>query len=253
MLDRVKLPIYDQIGTNYSKTRHTDPRIQNTIMKALGNCETILNVGAGSGSYEPRDRQVVSLDPSLVMLKQRTDLSYTVRGIAELLPFPDKSFDAAMGVSTIHHWSDKSHGIKELKRVVKDRVVIFTWDRKLISNSWLLCDYLPASKDFALKLSIAIEAYASMFEAPVEIIHVPIPWDCLDGFPEAYWRRPNEVLDPVVWKSVSILTLIPEYERTKGLNRLALELRNGQWRKKYGHLLKLEEYDMGIRLVVWRK
>ncbi len=191
--------MYDQIGNNYSRTRRTDPRIQAAISKALSGCKLVLNVGAGTGSYEPKDRQVVSLDPSFVMLEQRQDRSNVIRGIAELLPFSNQSFDAAM------------------------------------------------------ERSVPFETYAKALEGPVEIIPVPIPAECADGFDGAYWRRPADVLEPTVWQNMSTLRLIPDEERTKGLHRLALELGNGAWKQKYGHLLSLSERDMGYRLVVWRR
>ncbi len=213
----------------------------------------VLNVGAGTGSYEPEDRSVISLDPSIVMLKQRRDISFTIRGVVEHLPFLDEFFEAAMAVLSIDHWTDKNAGIKELERVVKSRIVIFAWDRPQISNSWLLCDYFPASKEQALRRTVPIDKYVSLSEGSLEIIHVPIPWDCHDGFDGAYWRRPFDLLDPHVWQNMSTLTLIPEDERQKGLDRLAQECQNGEWKRKYGHLLNLEEYDMGYRLLVWRK
>ncbi len=247
------MSLYDQIGNNYSRTRRTDPRIQTAISKALSGCNLVLNVGAGTGSYEPKDRQVVSLDPSFVMLEQRQDRSNVIRGIAELLPFSSQSFDAAMGVLTVDHWTNKSLGLKEMQRVVRDKVVIFTWDKSRISESWLLCDYFPSGKELVLKRSVPIDTYAKALGEPVEIIPVPIPAECDDGFDGAYWRRPADVLEPTVWQNMSTLRLIPDEERTKGLQRLALELGNGAWKQKYGHLLSLSERDMGYRLVVWRR
>src|SRR5438552_336515 len=229
------MSLYDQIGNNYSRTRRTDPRIQAAISKALSGCKLVLNVGAGTGSYEPKDRQVVSLDPSFVMLEQRQDRSNVIRGIAELLPFSNQSFDAAMGVLTVDHWTDKSLGLKEMQRVVRNKVVIFTWDKSRISESWMWWDYFPSGKELVLKRSVPIETYAKALEGPVEIIPVPIPAECADGFDGAYWRRPADVLEPTVWQNMSTLRLIPDEERTKGLERLALELGNGAWNQKYGH------------------
>ncbi len=219
------MSLYDQIGNNYSRTRRTDPRIQAAISKALSGCKLVLNVGAGTGSYEPKDRQVVSLDPSFVMLEQRQDRSNV----------------------------NKSLGLKEMQRVVRNKVVIFTWDKSRISESWLLCDYFPSGEELVLKRSVPFETYAKALEGPVEIIPVPIPAECADGFDGAYWRRPADVLEPTVWQNMSTLRLIPDEERTKGLHRLALELGNGAWKQKYGHLLSLSERDMGYRLVVWRR
>src|SRR5487761_550723 len=247
------MALYDRIGVTYSKTRKTDLRIQQVISHALEGCNSVLNVGSGTGSYEPDQIQVVGVDPSSLMLRQSTSLSNSVRGVAEYLPFPDKSFDASMGVHTIHHWTDKSLGLHEMERVARDRVIIFTWDRSKISASWLLCDYFPASKELALERSAPSESYSRTLCGQVEVVPVPIPWDCKDGSPEAYWRRPREILNARVWQNISVLSLIPDDERSKGLVRLAQDLGNGDWKRKYGYLLALNELDMGLRLIISRK
>ena len=247
------MAVYDRIGLTYSRTRRTDSRIMEKIADALGDSESILNVGAGTGSYEPINRRVVSVEPSSAMMKQRPGPFEGLMAVAEHLPFPDESFDAAMGISTIHHWTDKAQGLREMRRVVKDRVVLFTWDSTKLSSSWLLWDYFPASKELALKGPVGIDTYENVLGGPIHIIPVPIPWDCTDGIPEAYWRRPREVLQEGVWRNISILALISPEERASGLHRLASELEDGTWERKYGHLMKMNEFDLGLRLVVWRK
>jgi hypothetical protein len=140
-----------------------------------------------------------------------------------------------------------------MRRVVRDRVVVFTWDSTKISRSWLLCDYFPAAEEFALRNSLPLDTYKDVLGEPIHVIPIPVPWDCMDGFPEAYWRRPSEILRESVWRNISILALIPPEKCAKGLQRLELEMRDGTWVRKYGHLLKLNEFDLGLSLVVWRK
>ena len=247
------MTLYDRIGSSYSRTRRTDHRILARITEALEGCERVLNVGAGTGSYEPKGHRVIAVEPSSVMMKQRMGPFEGVSAVAEYLPFSDESFDAAMGVHTIQHWTDKVHGLREMRRVVKDRIVMFTWDQTKISRSWLLGDYFPASKVLASRRSVPIGTYRKVLGGSIDIIPVPVPWDCMDGSDGAYWRRPSDVLRESVWQNLSILTLIPPDERDKGMHRLALELGDGTWKRKYGHLLKLTEFDYGYLLVVWRK
>ncbi|MDG6983395.1 MAG: class I SAM-dependent methyltransferase [Nitrososphaerota archaeon] len=247
------MALYDQIGSSYSRTRLTDPRILAKITSALEGCGRVLNVGAGTGSYEPEGRHVISVEPSSVMMKQRTGPFEGLRAVVEYLPFPDESFDAAMGVNTIHHWTDRVQGLREMRRVVKDRIVIFAWDQAKISKSWLLGDYFPASRELASRRFVPLGIYKKVLGGSVDFVPVPVPWDCMDGSDGAYWRRPSEVLRESVWRNLSILSLIPPDERAKGMRRLALELGNGTWKRKYGHLLKLNEFDYGFLLVVWRK
>jgi SAM-dependent methyltransferase len=244
---------YDRIGSSYSRTRRTDYRILARISEALEGCELVLNVGAGTGSYEPNNHRVVSVEPSSVMMSQRLKPFEGLRAVAEYLPFPDESFDAAMGVLTIDHWTDRVQGLREMRRVVKNRVVMIAWDQTKISRSWLLCDYFPAGKELVLRKSVPIGTFKEVLGGSIQVIPVPIPWDCVDGFDGAYWRRPGEMLSESVWRNTSTLNLIPPEERDEGLQRLESEVKDGTWKHKYGHLLKLDEFDLGYSLVVWRK
>ena len=244
--------MYDSIRVGYSTRRRTDPRNQTRIEAELEGCEKVLNVGAGTGCYEPAGKDVTSLEPSAVMMGQRTSMFEGVRGVAEEIPFADRAFDAAMAVHTVHHWSDPVRGLREMKRVVRDWIVIFTWDKSMVSSSWFLCDYFPACKELALT-KVRLKEYEEALGGEVRVIPVPIPWDCADGFPEAYWRRPELVVEPGAWRTMSPLCLISEPERSAGLRRLASELKEGLWARKYGHLLTLTEFDMGNRIVVWRR
>lgn len=247
------MALYDRIGSSYSRTRRTDRRIFARISEALEGCELVLNVGAGTGSYEPTGRRVISVEPSSLMMRQRLGPFEGLRAVAESLPFPDGSFDAAMAVATIHHWTDKARGLLEMRRVSRDRVVVFTWDSTKISRSWLLCDYFPAAREFALRNSLPLDKYKEVLGGTIQVSPVPIPWDCADGFPEAYWRRPGEMLREGAWRNVSVLALIPPEERAEGLRRLESEMTDGTWSRKYGDLLELDEFDLGLSLVVWRR
>ena len=133
--------LYDTIGIDYARLRRADPRIAAQIDHALAHARTVLNVGAGAGSYEPANRAVTALEPSAEMIAQRPPgAAPVVQGSAEAIPFADRSFDAVMGVLTIHHWPDQRGGIRELCRVARERVVLLTFDPQ--ARPWLT-DYLP--------------------------------------------------------------------------------------------------------------
>jgi len=237
---------YDTIGVNYSDLRKPDARIAAAIEKALGPAQTVLNVGAGAGSYEPAARQVTAVEPSAEMVRQRAaSAGPAIQGSAEDLPFDDKSFDASLAVLTVHHWSDKEKGFKELRRVARDRVVILTFDPAQ-RGSWLT-DYLPE----LVTLDEAIMPRMSDYErwlGPVEISAVPVPHDCSDGFLYAYWRRPAAYLDPKIRAAMSSFWTLDNV--TAGLEKLADDLETGAWEDRYSDLLGLEELDVGYRLVV---
>ncbi len=245
---RNRRPLYDSIGGGYASTRRPDPRIAAQIHAGLGDAHRILNVGAGAGSYEPTDRAVIAVDPSPVMLAQRpSGASPAVRAVGEALPFPDRSFDAAMAVLTIHHWTDQSAGIAELRRVAR-RIVVFTFDTDAFP--WVATDYLPemiGQVDFDFP---TIGELATMLDA--EVGAVPIPRDCTDGFTGAYWARPEAYLDPAVRAGMSAVQTMDQELVTSRMVRLADDLASGAWDERHGHLRELEELDLGYRLLVTR-
>ncbi|HEY0113894.1 MAG TPA: class I SAM-dependent methyltransferase [Allosphingosinicella sp.] len=239
---------YDTIGIDYARLRKPDPRIEAGIARALADARTVLNVGAGAGSYEPRDRQVVALEPSMKMIRQRpADAAPVVQGRSEALPFEDGAFDAAMAVLTVHHWSDKERGLKELRRVSRGPVVILTYDPAF--RGFWLADYLPELVDLDEAQMPRMEDYERWL-GPVSISAVPIPHDCTDGFLCAYWRRPAAYLDARVRAAMSSFWALGDVFGPLG--RLDEDLESGAWVERYGHLTALEALDCGYRLVVTR-
>ena len=238
---------YDTIGIDYARLRQPDPRIAARIEAALGNARTVLNVGAGTGSYEPADRAVTALEPSAEMIRQRpAGAAPAVRGVAEALPFPDQSFDAAMAVLTVHHWTDQRRGLGELRRVSRGPIVILTYD-PAFRGFWLADDYLPALTALDEVKMPPLGIYGEVL-GKVRIEPVPIPHDCRDGFLCAYWRRPAAYLDPRLRAAMSSFNLIGDVSEPIAL--LEADLASGAWQARHGHLLEREELDLGYRLVV---
>jgi SAM-dependent methyltransferase len=245
-------PIYDQIGCGYTRGRRTDPRIAAALRAALGDADRILNVGAGTGSYEPTGQPVVAADPSLIMLQQRPAGSAPcVQATAEALPFPDGTFGAAMAVLTIHHWSDKPRGLAEMRRVARGPLVFFGGHNRQLNTSWWLHDYFPAVRQLVSRRTYPAERIAEVL-GPVETVPVPIPADCADGFEAAFWQRPAAILDPAIWQATSALSLIPAADREAGMRRLAADLTSGRWHQRHGHLLAIDELDLGYCIVIAR-
>ena len=239
---------YDTIGEGYAGRRTPDPRIAAAIWSALGSSRSVINVGAGTGSYEPVDRTVLAVEPSDVMIRQRpANAAPCLRGSAESLPVEDGAFDAAMAVLTIHHWSDWRRGLRELRRAVRSRIVLVTFDTEA-SDFWLTRDYLPEllalDREIMPPLEVLADELGAFEEAPLLIPH-----DCRDGFLGAYWRRPEVYLDPVARRSMSSFSKIDAEE---GLRRLADDLRSGAWRERNADILTLDALDLGYRLLVWK-
>jgi SAM-dependent methyltransferase len=217
------------------------------ITAAIGDARTVVNVGAGTGSYEPPDRSVVAVEPSSVMLSQHHG-ARRVQAAAEHLPFDDAEFDVAMAILTVHHWADLDRGLAELRRVSR-RQVIFTWDPDHRPRLWIVADYVPAiaameTARFALVPNIvaALGAHTvSTFE---------IPHDFTDGFQAAFWRRPEMYLDPAIRSASSTFAALPKEEVEPGLARLRGDLESGNWHRTYGDLLSKESVDYGYRLIV---
>ena len=242
--------LYDRIGRTYAQARRPDPRIAARIHEALGDARSVVNVGAGTGSYEPPDRQVAALDPSPVMLGQRVSGSApAVCGVAEALPFPNDTFDAALATLTMHHWTDVAVGIGELRRVAR-RVVVFTFDTVHELDAWIVREYLPEMTGQQLFDFAAIDDLAEMLDADVEV--VPIPADCTDGFTGAYWARPEAYLDPAIRGGMSAMQTMDQGLVESRMDRLAADLASGQWDECHGHLRELEELDLGYRLLISR-
>jgi SAM-dependent methyltransferase len=238
---------YDTIGEGYALRRRPDRRIAAAIASALGDARTVINVGAGTGSYEPTDRVVLAVEPSDRMIAQRPpDASPCVRGSAEALPAGDDSFDAAMAVLTIHHWSDWRLGLRELRRVARRRVVLLTFDTEA-SDFWLTRDYLPELVTLDRRIMPPLEALAGEL-GPFEAMPVPIPYDCSDGFLGAYWRRPETYLDPIARRSMSSFAII---DAAAGLARLAQDLASGAWHRRNADILARDALDVGYRLLRW--
>jgi SAM-dependent methyltransferase len=246
-------PVYDRIGEQYSRGRQPDPRIAAAIWAALRDASSVVNVGAGSGSYEPPGRHVVAVEPSTVMLSQRPpDAAVAVRAAAEALPFRDGDFDAAMGVLTVHHWRDRARGLAEMRRVARGPVVLFTRDPQPVPF-WWLHHYFPATARLEASRETPLDELAGMLGGRLEVTPVPIPADCTDGFNAAYWRRPRAYLDPQVWRPMSALSLIPEADRAEGMRRLRADLDSGEWDRQWGYLLDLDELDLGYRVLTARR
>ena len=239
---------YDSIGIDYAKLRRPDPRIAAAIDAALGDAGAVLNVGAGAGNYEPDGRVVTALEPSMAMIRQRPPSAATVvQGYAEKLPFADASFDATMAVLTVHHWTDQARALVELRRVSRGPVVILTYDPAF--RGFWLADYLPELVALDEAQMPPMADYAAAL-GPVDIVPVPIPNDCTDGFLCAYWRRPAAYLDAQVRAAMSSFHALGDV--SAALTRLELDLDSGAWEARYEALLELDALDCGYRLVAAR-
>jgi SAM-dependent methyltransferase len=240
---------YDTLGVGYTAVRQEDPRLAARIRAALGDARSVLNVGAGAGAYEPADLDVTAVEPSAVMRAQRPPGAAPVLDArAEQLPFDDGSFDAAMAILSDHHWDDHARGLAELRRVARRRVVLFNAQPHSIADSWLVRDYLQGFAGLVpdgYSLEQTLEALGGGRIEPV-----PIPHDCRDGFMHAYWRRPHAYLDPRVRAGISVFRLLDPAEVDEMVAKLAADLDTGEWERRNGELLELDELDLGYCLVV---
>ena len=242
--------LYDTIGAAYTVTRRTEPRIAAKIWAALGDARTVLNVGAGTGSYEPPGRHLVAVEPSALMRAQRPAAAAPcVAAAAESLPFQDQSFDAAMAVSTVHHWQDPIAGLRELRRVAR-RVVVFTFDGTDTGwrrRFWLTRDYLPEAADLLVGWPSLTEQARAIGARTEPVL---IPWDCADGFLEAYWRRPEAYLDDRVRRGVSVWARVGPETEQRVVRSLRADLVSGRWAERNHDLVALDAADLGLRLLV---
>ncbi len=238
--------LYDVIGVDYDRLRRPDPRIAAQIGAALDGMGSVLNVGAGAGSYEPCDRRVLAVEPARTMIAQRPPAAApVVQASAIALPVRDGAFDAALAVLTVHHWPDQARGVRELARVARRRVVILTWTPD--GPPFWLIDYLPEILVADLDIFPTLDWYERVL-GPVTVTPVPIAHDCADGFLCAYWRRPAAYLDPAVRGAISSFAKLAD--PGAGLARLKRDLDSGAWQDRYGPLLEQTNVDLGYRLVV---
>nr|WP_042194184.1 class I SAM-dependent methyltransferase [Kibdelosporangium sp. MJ126-NF4]CEL21148.1 transcriptional regulator, MerR family [Kibdelosporangium sp. MJ126-NF4]CTQ96287.1 transcriptional regulator, MerR family [Kibdelosporangium sp. MJ126-NF4] len=241
--------LYDSIGVGYTTARRTDPRWMSAIRAALGDARTVLDVGAGAGSYEPADRTVYAVEPSAEMVAQRgADAAPVVRAVAEALPVRDNAVEAVLAVLTVHHWSDWRRGVAELRRVAPHRVVL-AYDTRLHAEFWFVREYVPQIAELELSRPSAPDIAAEL--GADSVIALPLPWDFTDGVFPAYWRRPESYL--TVRDTCSALAQAPRAAVERGLAMLRSDLADGTWHDNHRDLLELGEYDAGFRLIVSRE
>jgi SAM-dependent methyltransferase len=244
---------YDASRAAYTATRRADPRIAAAIERALGDARTVLNVGAGAGSYESPDREVTAVEPSAAMRAQRPDgAPEAIDARAEDLPFGNDAFDAATAILTVHHWADPIKGLRELRRVTRGPVVVLTFDPHEADAFWLVRDYLPEIGEADRRRFPTIPATVEALGGEASVDRVPIPHDCRDGFLGAFWRRPERYLEPAARPGISSFGDLDPALLQRALERLRNDVDSGGWRRRYGGLLSREELDIGYRLVVSR-
>lgn len=244
------MSLYARIGPAYLRTRRADPRIEAVLAAALGDASTVVNVGAGTGSYEPADRQVLAVEPSAEMRAQRPPgAAPCLDAAAEALPLPTGGVDAAMALYTDFHWHNRARGVAELVRVSADRVLILTVDRRATAGYWLFRDYFPT----ATGVFADLDELLSELPGRCQVRAVPIPCDCLDGFVHAYWRRPGHFLDPALRATMAAFACLEPEVEADGIRRLADDLASGEWRRRNLELYARRELDLGHRLVLWRR
>jgi SAM-dependent methyltransferase len=240
---------YDDIGRGYREHRCPDRRLAAAIWDALGDARSVINVGAGAGSYEPPDRDVLAVEPSAVMLAQRPKrAARAVQAAAESLPVADRSFDVAMAVLTMQHWSDVERGVAELLRVTRSRIVIVTMDVEKLGDLWMVRDYLP---EMRARHAAAFPSIAFLERAlpGVTVSPLPVPHDCTDRFLAALWARPELLLDAHVRRATSAWQGIPTEVVDRALAALRSDLASGRWDERHHDLRNRARLDVGLRLV----
>ncbi len=241
---------YARYGTGYAGRRRTDPRIARLLLAALGPGRTVLNVGAGAGSYEPSDRQVVAVEPSPAMVSQRPDgSSPVVRAVAGALPLADRAVDASMATVTIHQWPDPLAGLAEMTRVTAGPVVVLTFDPDALETLWL-AGYCPELYAAEVRRYPSIPSVTRALGRGTTVVPVPVPFDCVDGFTEAYYGRPEAFLDPAVRRSQSAWSFVPAHAEARAVDTLTDDLVSGRWDQRYGHLRHQASFVGSLRLVV---
>ncbi len=240
---------YEEHGRTYARHRRSDPRIAARIHAALGDARTVLNVGAGSGSYEPEDRWVLAVEPSATMRAQRpAGAAPAIDARAEALPLDDGAVDAAMACVTIHHWAPPEAGLRELRRVARGPVVVFTFELEALP-AWQK-DFLREGLELELPRFPKVDAVAAALGGRTRVERIPTPADCQDGFFEAFWNRPEALLEDDVRASQSMWALLPAAVEDRIVERLRAALESGEWDREHGHLRGREHFDGALRLVV---
>jgi SAM-dependent methyltransferase len=243
---------YETGGAGYAVNRRPDPRIEARLLAALGDARTVINVGAGAGSYEPTDREVTAVEPSAAMRAQRpSHLTPAVDAVAEDLPYPDDHFDAAMASVTVHQWSDTDGGLRELRRVSRGPVVVLTFDGEALDRFWL-AEYAPEVIEIERRRYPTIDHIARVLGGSVKVDAIPVPIDCTDGFSEAFYARPERLLDPAVRLAQSAWGLADAAVVDTFVDRLSADLASGEWERKYGTLRQLPEFAGSLRLITAR-
>ena len=245
---------YETIGAGYATTRREDPVLRARILAALGDAESVVNVGAGAGSYEPRDRPVVAIEPSDVMAAQRPrGLAPAIRAFANDLPLRTGAVDAAMAILTVHHWDEGLRdGVAELRRVARGPVVILTYDPLVSGAMWLMADYLVEVAELDRRIFPAPARLAEWLGGDVRIEPVPIPRTCTDWMLGSFWAHPERVLDPRARAATSGFARMPAEVVDRVVRDVGRDLADGTWERRHGHLRALAELDVGLRLIVAR-
>jgi SAM-dependent methyltransferase len=245
-------PRYDRIGSGYARRRHEDPRLRALIHAALGDARTVLNVGAGAGSYEPRDRHVIAIEPSDVMAAQRPpELAPAIRAFADDLPLRDRSVDGAMAVVTVHHWDDsRERGVRELRRVARGPVVIVTFDAEVCARMWLPAEYLPEVAELDRRTFPTIDELRTWLGGETRVAAVPVTADTPDWTFAALWAHPERVLDADARAATSGFARMKAEVVERVVTAVGDDLRSGAWDQRHGHLRSLPELDVGLRVVV---
>ncbi len=243
---------YEAIGSGYARTRREDPRVAALIDRALGDARSVVNVGAGTGSYEPRGRHVIAIEPSVVMARQRPPgLAPAIAATAGHLPLYDDSVDAAMAVLTVHHWDgEQQRGVRELSRVARDTVVILTYDPEVHGSMWLMADYLPEVAELDLRTCPGPEEIVAWLGGGAEVQTIKTTRDTPDWALGSFWAHPERVLDAQARKATSGFARMDQAVVNRVVDAVSADLRSGAWDRRYGHLRETDALDVGLRLIV---
>jgi SAM-dependent methyltransferase len=244
-------PRYERIGLGYAQTRREDPRLAERIHRALGDARTVVNVGAGAGSYEPRERHVIAIEPSDVMAAQRPpELAPAIRAGAGALPLRDQSADAAMAILSVHHWdAEQEPGVREMRRVARGPVVILTYDAEVSGQMWLMAEYLPEVAELDRRIFPAAEVLAGWLGGSTRVEAIEIPDDTPDWMLGSFWAHPERVLDPAARAATSGFARMDTAVVDRVVESVRRDLESGAWDRRHGHLRRLRSYDAGLRLI----